>query len=268
MSHPMQPSPGRSQGQALLESSETSRLVVSETYLPEQRKRQAEAMASRSDSYCQWPHRCRRAGRGAVYRTWPAERKFKAKQPWATGRKAPPAPAAGPSRRPPDVLPGPPELPPTLLCLSSHPKPKAHLHLQNAFTRHTVRKAHSRYSIISLHEWNAFRVLSLSHLVCGTQSLDVYNRTLPTGPLPTTTQTWHSCLLCTQMPGRRRLVPSRHCLADLLCPHVFLLPPSTDSQGYPRLHSASDLFLVQPGIHNLPALVGSDSPFVWGLQGP
>lgn len=94
---------------------------------------------------------------------------------------------------------------------------------------------------------------------------DVYNRTLPTGPLPTTTQTSHSCLLCTQMPDRR-LDPDRHCLANMLCIVLLPLTPSADSQGYSRLHSASDLFLVQPGIHDLPALVGPVSPCVWSLS--
>lgn len=51
-------------------------------------------------------HVCRRASGEAVYRTWPAERKFKTKPPQAAGRKAPPAPAAGPSLWPLEALPG------------------------------------------------------------------------------------------------------------------------------------------------------------------
>lgn len=105
-----------------------------------------------------------------MYRTWPAERKLKAKQPWATGRKAPPAPAAGPSRWPPEVLPGPLELPP-YPPMSVFPSKVKGPPLQYAFTCHTVSKTHSRYSKILLNEWNVFKVLSLTYLFCGTQSL-------------------------------------------------------------------------------------------------
>lgn len=87
------------------------------THSREDSRRRRSAEASPSSTAM---HVCRRASREAVYRTWPAERKFNTKLLRSAGRKAPTAPAAGPSLWSPEAPPGPLEHPthPTFVFLS------------------------------------------------------------------------------------------------------------------------------------------------------